>query len=77
MGVERAVTRWYLQRQTIMNEIAALELQVEQSTRAHQQQVGQEPVGKASQVEPDLIRQLAQAREQLRLLGPCPAPKMG
>ena len=25
MGIERAVTRWYLQRQTYQNEIASLE----------------------------------------------------
>jgi hypothetical protein len=28
MGVERAVTRWYLQRQTILNEIVQLEQQM-------------------------------------------------
>jgi hypothetical protein len=77
MGVERAVTRWYLQRVTLMNAVEALETQVEQAALAHQQQAGQEPVGEASQAETKLVQQLTEARKQLRLLGPCPAPKMG
>lgn len=33
MGVERAVTRWYLQRQTILNEIDQLEQQMAELQR--------------------------------------------
>lgn len=35
MGVERAVTRWYLQRQTILNEIAQLEQRVAEIQRVN------------------------------------------
>ncbi|BCL83470.1 hypothetical protein ccbrp13_59350 [Ktedonobacteria bacterium brp13] len=35
MGVERAVTRWYLQRQTILNEIAQLEQRIAEIQRVN------------------------------------------
>jgi hypothetical protein len=70
VGVERAVTRWYLQRQSIFNEIAALETQLAaQQTQEKKQE--QEPD------DTDIVHQLAVAREKLRVLGPCPKPMMG
>ncbi len=68
VGVERAVTRWYLQRQSIMNEIAALETQL---AAQQTQEKKQEPD------DTDIARQLAIARGKLRVLGPCPKPMMG
>jgi chromosome segregation ATPase len=75
MGVERAVTRWYLQRQTLINEVAALESQIMQARQQHEQR--QEPVGTADQTETGYLQQLTQAQRKLRLLGPCPKPMMG
>jgi hypothetical protein len=75
MGVERAVTLWYVQRQCILNEIALLEAKVAQTSVA-------EP-GASNAVEeeaPDIAaieEQLAKAQEKLRSLGPCPKPMMG
>ena len=70
MGVERPVTRWFIQHDTITKEIAALEtklvqLQAEESTA--QTKAEQEVV----------VEQLAIAHSHLRALGPCPKPMMG
>ena len=69
MGVERAVTRWYLQHQTIIEEIAALEAKLAQlqSIQAN---------GKPKQ-EAEIGQQLVDARSRLDRLGPCPKPMMG
>ena len=68
MGVERAVTRWYLQRQRILDEIATLQAQLAaRQTREKKQ----EPE------DTDIARQLTIAQEKLRVLGPCPKPMMG
>lgn len=68
MGVERAVTRWYLQRQSILAELAALEAQLAtQQAQEKQQESG----------EAEIVQQIAIAREKLRVLGPCPRPMMG
>lgn len=68
MGVERPVTRWYVQRQRILGEIA---LQEAALTQAAEKQNGD-----AATLE-DAAEQLAKAQEKLRLLGPCPKPMMG
>lgn len=68
MGVERAVTRWYLQRQRILSELAALE---ERLARRQAQEKQQGPD------EAEIAQQIAAAREKLRVLGPCPKPMMG
>jgi hypothetical protein len=77
MGVERAVTRWYVQRQVILEEVALLEalLQAEHEL---------EESGEANLVRADATNEhtatmskLAKAQERLRLLGPCPKPMMG
>ena len=65
MGVERAVTRWYVHRQMILHEIESLERRLQHLP----------PVGQAEQNE--LKQQLAAAREKLRGLGTCPKPMMG
>ncbi len=70
MGVERAVTRWYALHQVLSEEIERLE--AAQPSVAQQDDVG------ASEGEAALHnKQLAEARERLRLLGPCPKPMMG
>jgi len=63
MGVERAVTRWYVQRQSLLAEIASLEAQLVQEQLSNDIVQAKE--------------RLAQAREKLRRLGPSPQPKMG
>lgn len=63
MGVERAVTRWHVKRQTLLAEIADLEAQTAQA----------QPGADLTQ----LKERLAQAQEELRRLGPSPQPKMG
>ncbi len=68
MGVERAVTRWYLQRQSILAELAALEAQLATQQAQKKQQESGEAV---------FVQQIAIAREKLRVLGPCPRPMMG
>ncbi|GAC1617939.1 MAG: hypothetical protein NVS4B7_10280 [Ktedonobacteraceae bacterium] len=74
MGVERAVTRWYLQRQSILNEIAALEamLLIPAPTQS-EKQVSNEN----TQQDLDIIHKLTSAQARLRTLGPCPKPMMG
>ena len=69
MGVERAVTRWYLLRQSYKNEIESLEAKL-----AEMQKTGQEPGAKERM---DVEKQLANAQVRLRVLGPCPKPMMG
>jgi hypothetical protein len=66
MGVERAVTRWYLQRQQINDQIAMLQVKLAE---------GQ---GSANDVErADIEKQLEALSVRLRTLGPCPKPMMG
>jgi hypothetical protein len=72
MGVERAVTRWYVQRQALLEEIARLETQLASVPPANQQNES-----KPVQEDMDVVQQLVQAQTKLRLLGPCPKPMMG
>jgi hypothetical protein len=69
MGVERAVTRWYVQRQVLLDEITALETQVASSSANDD--------ATSSRSDSDVVQKLAQAQEKLRVLGPCPKPMMG
>jgi hypothetical protein len=69
MGVERAVTRWYVQRQAYLDEIASLEAKLAQI-----QTGGQES---ASKERGEIKQQLANLQARLRALGPCPKPMMG
>lgn len=69
MGVERAVTRWYVQRQLLIYEIASLEAKL-----AQMQEEGQE----SSREERKAVEeQLAKAQSKLRTSGSCPKPMMG
>lgn len=71
MGVERAVTRWYVQRQRITDEIAALEAKLAQA------QTGEQESSEAVQQRADIERRLVSLHAMLRTLGPCPKPMMG
>jgi hypothetical protein len=64
MGVERAVSCWYAQRQLVLLRIAQL-----QATLAQPDTQGAD---KAS-----VQAALAKAQEELRSFGPCPRPMMG
>jgi hypothetical protein len=70
MGVERSVTRWYLQRQMLLNEIASLEERLRHFPPAQQEVPRQEEQVKLQQ-------QLSAAEEKLRSMGTCPKPMMG
>ncbi len=69
MGVERAVTRWYVQRQLLLDEIATLETQVASSSA--------DGDATPSHLDDNVVQKLAQVQEKLRVLGPCPKPMMG
>jgi hypothetical protein len=69
MGFERAVTRWYIQRQTYEHEVASLEAKL-----GEMQTHGQEPKSKERA---EIEKQLAQTRTRLHDLGPCPKAMMG
>jgi hypothetical protein len=67
MGVERAVTRWYVQRQRITDEIALLEAKLTQA------QLEQQSADDVVNIE----KRLAALQAKLRTFGPCPKPMMG
>jgi hypothetical protein len=69
VGVERAVTRWYVQRQLLLYKLASLEEQAQQK-----QAEGMPPDAGALAT---LQRQLREVREELRAIGDCPKPRMG
>lgn len=71
MGVERAVTRWYGQRQSLLEEIARLETQLASVSTEQQGE------SKPAQEDTDVAQKLVHAQMKLRLLGPCPKPMMG
>jgi hypothetical protein len=69
MGVERAVTRWYVQRQVLIYEIASLEAKLAQMQEEGQESSSEERIA--------VEEQLAVARSKLRASGSCPKPMMG
>jgi len=69
VGVERPVTRWYIKRQQILNEIEALQAKLDKQA--------QEPAATSGEAAGTLHEQLQDAHERLRQLGPCPKPMMG
>jgi hypothetical protein len=87
MGVERAVTRWYIQRQNILNEIAQLEAQLAQTPQTSTTIIEenntdtliytQEQTISLNTNTEEIHQQLAKAQQKLHLLGPCPKPMMG
>jgi len=64
MGVERAVSCWYAQRQLVLQRIAQLEATLAQSDTSAEDQAAARTA-------------LARAQEELHSLGPCPRPMMG
>lgn len=78
MGVERAVTRWYILRQPLLDEIAALEVrlaELEQQAHKPQSDADQIPVDHA--LIDKVVQQLQTLQTRLTALGPCPKPMMG
>lgn len=78
MGVERSVTRWYLQRQLIIDEIAQLE--VKQEPISNEKAVVEpedESVTDGKESQEAVGLQLTAARRKLKALGHCPKPMMG
>jgi len=87
VGVERAVTRWYVQRQVILDEIVALQA----SLSNLQEQAAAQPTTEQAAVEAaanadrrassasiaEIERKLAAAQARLIALGPCPKSMMG
>jgi hypothetical protein len=69
MGIERATTRWYLQRQAYQDEAASLEAKL-----GELQAKGQEPKSKERA---EVEKALARTRAMLHALGPCPKAMMG
>jgi hypothetical protein len=69
MGIERAATRWYLQRIAYEREVASLEAKL-----GNMQNNAQELESKERA---DLEKQLAHALARLHTLGPCPKAMMG
>ncbi len=69
MGIERAVTRWYLQRQSCQHEITALEAKL-----AEMRTGGRDPESKE---QTDAEEHLVNTQTRLRTLGPCPKAMMG
>ena len=69
MGVERAVTRWYVQRQLLLDEIALLTKKIASPST--------DGDATPQQAENDIPQKLADAQEKLRVLGACPRPMMG
>ncbi len=67
MGVERAITRWYVQRQLLLDEIMRLETKIAPSST--------DDGATSSQAETQ--QKIAQVQEKLRMLGACPRPMMG
>lgn len=64
MGVERAVSRWYAQRQLILLRIAQLQAMLARSDTQTENIVS-------------VRAALVKAQEELRSLGPCPRSMMG
>lgn len=70
MGVERSVTRWYIQRHIVLKEIELLEVKLA-TIPANNRPPGNEKEAAEAPL------QLVRAREKLIALGPCPKPMMG
>jgi cell division septum initiation protein DivIVA len=74
MGVERSVTRWYAKRQLLLDQIAQLEAQLAAATPGEASE-GQATAPSQQEVN-QRVEELARARQQLLLLGPCPKSAM-
>ena len=79
MGVERAVTRWYVLRQPIIDEIAALEARLHQlEPQTSENADAATPVTGASEsaLLYEVEQQLKRAQTRLKAIGSCPKPMM-
>jgi len=77
MGVERAVTRWYVQRQLLLTEIETLSAKIGAApSNASEESMAEEVPLDVVKMD-EAVQQLARAQEKLHLLGPCPKPMMG
>ncbi|GHO76309.1 hypothetical protein KSD_40800 [Ktedonobacter sp. SOSP1-85] len=74
MGVERSVTRWYVERQMLLSEISALEAKLTPGTS--KEASANTESATPSQAD-EVAQQVSQAQQKLHLLGPCPKPMMG
>ena len=69
MGIERAATRWYLQRIAYESEVASLEAKISEDLNKSKRPETNERA--------TFEKQLAQVHTKLRKLGPCPKAMMG
>ncbi|HYX49953.1 MAG TPA: hypothetical protein VE843_09450 [Ktedonobacteraceae bacterium] len=69
MGIERAATRWYLQRIEYEREAASLEAKIREEQNKSKGLDGNERT--------ELEEQLAHVLNRLHALGPCPKAMMG
>lgn len=69
MGIERAATRWYLQRIMYEGEIATSEAKLRDAQNNQQRLESNERA--------ETEKQLADALSRLHALGPCPKAMMG
>lgn len=69
MGIERATTRWYLQRLAYESEVASLEAKLGEMLNN-----AKDPESKERT---ECEKQLADIRARLHALGPCPKAMMG
>jgi len=69
MGIERAATRWYLQRIAYENEVIALEAKLGVMRRSEHDFESKERA--------EIEKQLAHILSRLHTLGPCPKAMMG
>jgi hypothetical protein len=69
MGIERATTRWYLQRIAYEREVASLEAKLDDMQNKAQELESKERA--------DFEKQLADTLARLHTLGPCPKAMMG
>ena len=79
MGVERAVTRWYVQQQVLLTEIAMLSAKIAPApvSNSAYEEVHVDIVPPGTVNADEVAQQLARVQEKLHLLGPCPKPMMG
>ena len=69
MGIERAATRWYLQRSSYQKECSVLENKLAEMQNKPQ---GLESIERA-----EAEKQLAHLLDKLHTMGPCPKAMMG
>jgi hypothetical protein len=69
MGIERTVTRWYLQRIAYQSEVASLEAKIREEQNKSQ--------GLETNERAEFEKQLSHTLAMLRSLGPCPKAMMG